>query len=449
MTEVRTIKYIVKASQRKQYLKIPFEVPENVEKMIISYAYPGDFASSLPSDNKSVIDFALLDNTGKEVGATGSSHRTIVISPNFSTPGYNACDVNSGVWTIICGAYMIQFEELEITYTIEFFYKHYRWLKGDLHLHTVSSDGKYTIEELSAKAVKSDYDFITITDHNNFFHMKRLPSIPNLTIIPGVELSHYNGHMNFWGLEVPYTKPYCVNTFDEFKELHAEARERGAIISINHPFCSLCPWRWDIDQIDFNTVEVWNGPMRPDNIKAYNWWHQQLLKGRKLPAVGGSDYHKDRGPKKLWGIPTTYVYARSASKEDILQSIKEGRICTSKDAKHQPVTITAGDKTVGDTVSLADNGTVEVNVPILPRNNTLTVYNNDKIIYRYKSKARKAHYASIKVTEKGFVRAEITYRPSFSETLVNRVILYVSNRDKMFMRLPDFIHSFTNPIYFK
>ncbi len=448
-SEVKTIKFTVNKNQRKTYLKIPFKVPENVEKMVISYSYPGDEASSLPSEHKSVIDFALLDHNGAEMGATGSSHRVITISNNYSTPGYNTAEIKSGTWTIICGAYMIRYETLEITYRIEYFYKHHRYLKGDLHLHTVSSDGKYTIEELGAMARKTSYDFMIITDHNNFFHMKRLPSIPNLTVIPGVELTNYNGHMNFWGLEVPYTKPYSANSFEEYKALHSEAKERGAIISINHPFCSLCPWRWDINGIDFDTVEVWNGPMRPDNIKAYDWWHGELLKGRRLPAVGGSDYHRDRGPKKLWGIPTTYVYSPSAARDDILASIKEGRVITAKDAKSAYVTVTSGDNVIGDTVKLSKDTEVEVTIPLLPRGNYLRVYNNDKIIYEYKARRSMAHKAKVKVLEKGFVRAEVRYRPGLFETIVNRVILYVSDRKNMYMRLPDFIHSFTNPIYFE
>lgn len=449
MTEVKTIKVTVNKSQQKSFIKIPLEVPENVEKMVINYSYPGDQANSIPSEHKNVIDFALLDEQGLEMGATGSSHKTITISNNYSTPGYNTALINKGIWTIICGAYMVKNDTLEVTYTIEFYYKHYRWIKGDLHLHTVNSDGKYTVTQIGEKARKTKHDFIIITDHNNFFHMQRLPTIPNLTIIPGVELTHYNGHMNFWGLKVPYTKPFSVNSFEEYKELHAEAKERGATISINHPFCSLCPWRWDIDDIDFDTVEIWNGPMRPDNIKTYEWWHKQLLSGRRLPAVGGSDYHSDRGPKKLWGIPTTYVYSNSTAPEDILKSIREGRVVIARDAKSSYVTISSGDSVIGDTVQLSSDTTVEVTVPKLPRGCTLKVYNNDNIIYQYKSKCRKTHKAVVKVREKGFVRAEVRYRPGLGETIVNRVILYVSDRQNTFMRLPDFFHSLTNPIYFE
>ncbi len=39
-------------------------------------------------------------------------------------------------------------------------------IKGDLHLHTVESDGRATIEELVAKAREKGYDYIGIADHS-------------------------------------------------------------------------------------------------------------------------------------------------------------------------------------------------------------------------------------------------------------------------------------------
>ena len=57
--------------------------------------------------------------------------------------------------------------------------------------------------------------------------------------------------------------------------------------------CSLCPWLFEFEGIIYDAVEVWNGPMRKDNLKAVKWWDDQLKQGRRLPAIGGSDYHRD------------------------------------------------------------------------------------------------------------------------------------------------------------
>ncbi|HKL73517.1 MAG TPA: CehA/McbA family metallohydrolase, partial [Clostridia bacterium] len=284
------IDFPIKKEQQRQFLKVYFDVPKEVETLEIAYSYEGDNADSIPSSDKNVVDLALLDNNGNDVGATGSSVRKITISESYSSPGYKKLPIAEGKWCIICGAYMVKNESLAIRYTITFKFKHYRYLKGDPHLHSVHSDGVKTIQDIGNNATKLGLDFIISTDHNNFAHNKHLPEIPNLNIIPGVELTHYNGHVNIWGKETPYEGSFAVNSYEEFKVLINEAHKNGAIISLNHPFCSICPWLWDFDFYR-DTVEVWNGPMRCDNLKTIDWWHSELLQGKKIAIVGGSDYH--------------------------------------------------------------------------------------------------------------------------------------------------------------
>jgi predicted metal-dependent phosphoesterase TrpH len=40
------------------------------------------------------------------------------------------------------------------------------WYRGDLHLHTVHSDGQYTVEDMVEDATSTGLDFIVSTDHN-------------------------------------------------------------------------------------------------------------------------------------------------------------------------------------------------------------------------------------------------------------------------------------------
>jgi len=40
-----------------------------------------------------------------------------------------------------------------------------RWYKGNIHTHTTSSDGKFTVEELKKLYKELGYSFIVITDH--------------------------------------------------------------------------------------------------------------------------------------------------------------------------------------------------------------------------------------------------------------------------------------------
>ena len=48
------------------------------------------------------------------------------------------------------------------------------WLAGDLHAHTVHSDGAMTVPELAAHAVARGLDFVAVTDHNTVSHHREL-----------------------------------------------------------------------------------------------------------------------------------------------------------------------------------------------------------------------------------------------------------------------------------
>ena len=48
-----------------------------------------------------------------------------------------------------------------------------RWVSGDLHMHTVHSDGDWTVSSLMDAAVAAELDFIAITDHNTYSHHLR------------------------------------------------------------------------------------------------------------------------------------------------------------------------------------------------------------------------------------------------------------------------------------
>lgn len=443
--------YVIKIrkEQEKQYLKVYFDVPENVEIMKISYSYPGDGGNSIPTKVKNAIDLALSDNEGNMVGATGTSTLSIVISESYSSPGYKKTPIKKGKWCIICGAYKVS-TDFEVKYVVEFVYKKYRYLKGDLHMHSVNSDGKFTVRELGLMAKKKNLDFIITSDHNNFAHNKHLPEISNLNIIPGVELTHYNGHLNIWGLETPYKGSFAVNEIEGIKEIIGQARNNNAVISINHPYCSICPWTWDFDSFDYDTLEIWNGPMRQDNMKTVEWWRKEIAKGRKIPIVGGSDYHYSFfGIFNFFAHPTTRVYAKANTKEDILSAIKSGRSVVTKDYNSSMIYLTCGENVAGDTVNLKEDTKVSVYVDKLLKGHTLAIYSKEGIIHTYRSKKTAPYRTEITINEKGFIRAEILYNPKGFAKIIDLIMTYLTNRKKLFTKIPTFVYAITNPIYFE
>lgn len=305
------------------YYYVPFSVPENVIKVTVSYDYfrptKGVLSDLKPTN---CIDIGLSDSKGNFLGWSGSAHPSVSVGEYSSTNGYLCEKIEAGEWQIIVGAYHVLDEGVEVTYNIDFEYAGEKLLYGDLHIHSDASDGKYDAFEIGKMAKEAGLDFAALANHNNYSLNFSLPQMNDFTFISAVEWTHYKGHINFFGVKNPFGNSFIANSKEEMKELISHARQKGAVISVNHPKCRFCPYLWE-DEDAFDMMEIWNGPMRPTNTDGIEWWTQLLRKGRKIPIVGGSDYHSPKGFARI-GNPVTAVYAASPSPEDILEAIRSG-----------------------------------------------------------------------------------------------------------------------------
>lgn len=340
------------------YFTLPFSMPDDIEWITLTYGYAGDNEKETALEDGSfvarqqvnIIDLGLIAPDGSQVGASGSNKKDITISEIYATPGYHTCVLVPGEWQIIVGAYKIAAEGVEVNFEITLSKKHRRLYKGDLHMHTLASDGIFTVEELMERARKLGLDFIAITDHNQMVSSDSFPPAQDISVIPGMEYTHYLGHSNFWGVDRPYDDPFIANTTEEVCARFNSARERGALIGINHPFQEGCEFKFDLKEIPFDCLEVWNGPMRESNLKAIGLWQQLLTEGKKVPICGGSDFHRDDIPFIFMGGPTTCVYARSSSSRDILAALKAGHAYVSYAPNGPALEMTAGKAILGDSV---------------------------------------------------------------------------------------------------
>lgn len=321
----------IRKDEERQYFTLPFQVPENVERMDIYYDYPRHIQreeDGVAYDTEAnIIDLALTAADGEYVGASGSDRSHIYISSYESAQGYAAVSVIPGTWQIIVGAYKVADEGVTVRYRVEFAEKTLRRFRGDTHMHTKGSDGTLTPAELVELGRKQGLDYMFITDHNNYSENFHLPRPSDMTVLPGAEWTHYNGHAGFLGVKRPYRAPFCVNTRSQARAQMEEARAAGAMVVINHPFCRPeCGWKWGFDLAPFDAVEIWNGALMLDNenSECLKWWHEQLCQGRRIPVTGGSDFHRP-GPLSLPGVPCTCVYAWSRCPEDILSALKKGQ----------------------------------------------------------------------------------------------------------------------------
>jgi hypothetical protein len=444
------IDYFVSHDQTDLYIEIPFEVPENIERIDIEYHYEGEkINANKNGKDKNVFDFALVNPDGEHVGTRGNKIRKIYIAPDAAPDGFRRQLPKAGIWKIVLGAFIVKKKGVTVHFDIRFTERKFRWLRGDTHLHTTNSDGKHTYEGLCRRARKAGLDFAIITDHNNPTEGKNLPEIDGLTCIRGLEFSHYKGHMNMWGLAKPYSGTFAISSKEDFLVRNREAAANGAVQSICHPTCTMLPWKMGFDDVVFDTIEIWNGPMRKDNLSAIELWDGLLKSGKKLPMAGGSDYHQDYIVPYLLGHPTMLVYADANTPEAILKALKEGHSAVTHRPKATVFAIeTAGGAKMGDSVLYKDGEEVVVFADKLKRGQTVKVYDKNGCYYSCKAKKTAPFKTHVPVRGKGYVRAEIRYKKNSFARLLHRIVIFFMIRKEAKERVPEFVYAATNPIYF-
>ncbi|CAN5722348.1 hypothetical protein BH23CHL5_BH23CHL5_16270 [soil metagenome] len=341
----------------REYRHHPFSVPTGVEQIGIEVEYNDQISSSVMVSGGNVLDIGIFDARGIESGSegfrgwSGSDKRSIVIGEAWATPPYRPGPINSGEWNILLGPYKIGVSGLDYRVSIafnpaiappidelraEFKPKHVPapleagWIRGDLHCHSMASDGDSSSADLLRAAAAIGLDFLAITDHNSSMR----PHLENVDLqlpllITGIEVTTYGGHWNVWG----------VDRWFEFREPNRDTTQRemtlaaaaGGLVSINHPRPFGPEWDYGID-LGYHAIEVWNGPWPLLNVASLLFWELHLELGRRIVAIGGSDTHVLKSeavgpvPRTKLGEPTVWVNSGpDVSESTILQALRDGR----------------------------------------------------------------------------------------------------------------------------
>ncbi len=383
--------------KNSDYAYIPFEVPTNTTRLEIFYDYDNRRDAADLRGIGNTIDIGIFDPRGKDFitgegfrGWSGSDRDHFFIAEDEATPGYIAGEVQAGRWHIIFGLYHIGPHGCNYTIRVnlsdeptklgrtaaarqlilpdlnhEPLQQGARWYRGDLQCHTHHSDGRGSLATLISTAKQQRLDFLAVTDHNNTSHIYEYPHIADgpqvnhpLLLIPATEVTTYAGHMNVWGLQ-RWQEFRCSNgDVATMRQIIDAAHKQGALASVNHPKTDGPPWEYG-PELPFDCMEVWQGLWPMCNDESMALWDSLLQQGRRIVAVGGSDYHQPlqamEGNPHLLGNPTTWVYAESLSVPAILRAIQRGRVCISADIDGPRVILTAqGD---GQTYEMGDTVT--------------------------------------------------------------------------------------------
>ncbi len=350
MTKAQTVRLHISKSQEGTYFTIPFSVPERTERIDIEYSYPrrqtAEEGGWSRSREVNVVDLAVEAPGGECAGSSGSNRTRVWISAGGSAEGFAPLPARAGTWAIVVGAYQIQTGGVDVVYTVTCTPKILRLLRGDTHLHTRGSDGALSAGEAAALARQSGLDYVFLTDHNNYAQNLLPPQAKDLTVLPGMEWTHYRGHCGMLGVRRPLRSPFCANTREQVLQKLREARAAGALLVLDHPFCPFCGWKFGFD-VPFDLAEVWNGGTVPKaNAECLAWWQSRLEAGERIPVSGGSDFHRPDLFHRI-GSPCDCLYALSREPGDILAALKGGCGYLTYEPEGPGVSARAGDALLG------------------------------------------------------------------------------------------------------
>jgi hypothetical protein len=342
---------------------LPVEVPAGTSALRVTFTYPREAGA--------VIDLGCFGPSGFR-GWSGGERASFAVAEPGATPGYLAGPVTAGQWQVVIGLHLLPAQGLPYSLTVEpshvtgdalirLLAAHdavapasgavlaggglagavlppvpaqrpprrrlpaedgLTWLAGDLHAHTVHSDGVMSVAELAVLAAERGLDFVAVTDHNTVSHHASLAGLSGrygVTLLPGQEVTTEAGHAGVLGDTgwVDFRAPAA--------SWLAAAEAGGGLMSVNHPFAGPASWLHPMPKRP-PLLEVWHWSWLDLSwTTPLSWW--QAWDPAAIP-VGGSDWHRPGSDAPL-GTPTTWVACADPSPAALLDGLRAGRTAIS------------------------------------------------------------------------------------------------------------------------
>lgn len=175
------------------------------------------------------------------------------------------------------------------------------WLKGNLHTHTLESDGDAPPEDVVRWYREHGYDFLVITDHDKVTRVDG----GGMVMIPGEEvtdrLQKRPLHVNALGIEKAIPPQHGTTAVEVLQRNIDAVREAGALPLVNHPNFG---WAFGADELlrleRFSLLEIASGHpfvnmLGPPSVESM--WDRLLTAGKRIYGVAVDDSHHLKPPK--------------------------------------------------------------------------------------------------------------------------------------------------------
>jgi hypothetical protein len=394
----------VRFSDFHRMLSLPFQVPARTKRISMKFTYSG-------REQRTALDMGLMGPSGFR-GWSGGDKKGFTLSLSDATPSYLPGPIEAGTWTLLLAVPNIR-PNVTSQFAAEVYFDrstqderkdpllslHLRpgpaWYRGDLHMHTAHSDAScksrmgqkvpcplfLTVEAAVARGL----DFIAVTDHNTLSHFdaerELQPYFDNILLLPGREITTYNGHANVFGTTQFVDFRIGTPAVPDVNSMLRQVAGLDAIISINHPDlpsgenCMGCGWTpaTPVDYHLVTAVEVVNGRDADGPKSGLPFWEGLLNQGYHLTGIGGSDNHNATipvpGPGSI-GYPTTVVQAADLSVPSLLAGLRAGHVFIDTEGTRDrlleySVSAGAGTAAMGDTLPVPADDNLRLAVHVL------------------------------------------------------------------------------------
>ncbi len=260
-----------------------------------------------------------------------------------------------------------------------------RWYKGNLHTHTINSDGDSSPDEVTRWYKEHRYDFLVLTDHNYLTSVDGLNALlgaaEKFLVVRGEEVTDRFEkkpiHVNALNPK-QLVEPQGGSSVLETLQRNVDAiRRAGAAPSVNHPNFGWAITADDLRRLQNDRLfELYNGHPQVNNLggggspSLEQVWDICLSSGRQLFGIAVDDAHYFKrfapelsNPGRGW----VGVRARELSAEALMEALERGDFYASTGVVLGEVVRAAGDlrveiKTAGPlkytTEFIGENGKV-------------------------------------------------------------------------------------------
>ncbi len=223
-----------------------------------------------------------------------------------------------------------------------------RWFKGNLHTHTINSDGDSTPDEVVRWYREHGYDFLVLTDHNYLTSVEGLNLLQGapdkFLVIKGEEVTGRSGekpiHVNGFDLERPVDPPAPGGVVETVQRMVDGIRAARGVPSVNHPNFGWAITADELAQVQrTNLFEVYNGHPTVNNLGGggvpglEDVWDRLLSSGRLIYGIAVDDAHHFKRPwdpsASTPGHGWVFVRAERLDARAIVDALDQGSFYSS------------------------------------------------------------------------------------------------------------------------